>query len=75
MENEIDLFPDDFIQLHSHFKSFEDLLTHGNFILTSAEVTQTDEFNEFIKANTDFPNFTEMYREAGNYYLRNIFSK
>lgn len=75
MENEIDLFPDDFIQLHSHFRSFTDLLAHGNFILTSVKVTQTNEFNEFIKANTDFPNFTEMYREAGNYYLKNMFSK
>lgn len=58
---------DDFVSSHSQFASMNNLLEAGNF--ESIEKADDDEFDAFIKENTDFASWEEFQSTLANEYI------
>ena len=58
-----DILNDDFIQTHTKFRSYQDIINQSGLELnetTAEELYLNEELNNFIKANTKFKTFEEM---------------
>ena len=69
----VDLMNPAFISTHSKFTDFDDLLAASGFKVDSAEdfaAIPDDEWDVYIKANTDFENWLEMQKAAGAEYMK-----
>ncbi|EGT3685956.1 TPA: hypothetical protein SHW33_002081 [Clostridioides difficile] len=62
-----------FMNQHTNFDSFDELLTFGGYIVNSEEdflAIPDNEFDSFIVENTDFPNWQTMLDTAYSKYLK-----
>ncbi|MCJ0225778.1 hypothetical protein JY758_19685 [Clostridioides difficile] len=62
-----------FMNQHTNFDSFDELLTFGGYIVNSEEdflAIPDNEFDSFIFENTDFPNWQTMLDTAYSKYLK-----
>ena len=69
----VDLMNPAFISTHSKFTDFDALLAASGFKVDSAEdfaAIPDDEWDDYIKSNTDFENWLEMQKTAGAEYMR-----
>lgn len=67
-----ELFNPDFLLKHSSFSSFNELADKSPFTINSDkdfEAIPDDEWDKFIKENTDFHNWEEMFSEATDEWL------
>jgi len=58
-----DLLPDDFIRKNTNFQTRSAFLEASG--IKGQEDMSTDAFNDFVAANTRFPNWQEMFKAAG----------
>jgi len=66
------LFNDNFMKEHSKFNSFQELLDNSKFKPTTKEeflAIPDDEWDVYIKENTNFESWKEMYQNAGQAYM------
>ena len=66
------LFNANFMTTHTNFKSFDELLNAGGFIVNSQEdfkAIPDDIFDEHIKKFTEFNSWQEMMQVAGQAYV------
>jgi hypothetical protein len=63
-----ELFTEPFMKKHSKFSDFEDLVKFGGYSTDADEFKKisNDEFDKFIKANTDFDSWKGMQQSAAN---------
>lgn len=69
-----ELLTDDFIRKNTSFTNVDDLFSKSGYKVESKEDFEAipeDEFNEFIKNNTDFNNWKEMLEVALKVYVSN----
>lgn len=71
-----ELFNSDFMDKHTKFQSFEELLKGGGFVVNSPEdfaAISDDEFDKHISKTTDFDSWGDMQsRAAEEYYVRKM---
>ena len=72
----VELFDKSFMNEHTNFSSFEELLESGNFIVNSPEDFEAipdKEFDVHINTTTKFSSWEEMYSEAAaDWALKNL---
>lgn len=72
-----ELFPASFMQKHSAFESFDELLEAGGFVVNSPEDFEAipdDEFDRHIARVTDFDDWESMMEQASaDYVERQLF--
>lgn len=69
----VDLMHPDFVSSHSAFPDLSTLFAASGFKIDSTDdfaAIPDDEWNAFIKANTDFDSWLEMQRTAGTEYMK-----
>lgn len=69
----VDLMNPAFISTHSKYTDFDALLAASGFKVDRTEdfsAIPDDEWDVYIKANTDFENWLEMQKTAGAEYMR-----
>jgi hypothetical protein len=68
------LFPSNFLIIHSKFSTLDELFSSSGFLISSNEDLENifknemekKKFDQFIKNNTDFNNWEEMFKAANN---------
>lgn len=66
-----ELFTSAFMRKHSKFSDFEDLVKSGGYSADADEFKKIpdNEFDKFIKANTDFDSWKDMQQAAANEWM------
>lgn len=66
-----ELFNESFMRNHSKFSDFEELVKFGGYSTDAEEFKKIpdDEFDKFIKANTDFDSWKDMQQAAANEWM------
>lgn len=66
-----ELFTESFMRNHSKFSDFEELVKFGGYSTDADEFKKIpdDEFDKFIKANTDFNSWEDMQQDAANEWM------
>jgi hypothetical protein len=64
-----DLFNDQFMSAHTKFPTW-DSLCEAYGVKNAEEDCKTDEFSDFVKANSDFDSFEEMSQAAGAEWIQ-----
>ena len=69
-----ELFNESFMSQYTSFNSWDEFIEKGNF---NKDISQNSlvKFNEFIANNTQFSNWIEFQKAAGEYYLHSLVSK
>lgn len=71
-----EILNEDFLCEHTTFKDFDDIFESSGIKITTErtleELCLNDELNEFIKAETKFEDFRDMFKSALNEYLSKI---
>jgi hypothetical protein len=68
------LFPDEFISAHTNFPTLEGFLTSSEFDISSQEAFEAvpdDEWDEFVKSESDFSSWQEMMEAAVALWVSN----
>lgn len=66
------IFNEGFIQSHTQFSSIDDLFEKAGFKVESREdfdAIPQEEIDLFVKNNTNFENFNDMYKSAAKAYV------
>jgi hypothetical protein len=66
-----DLLTESFMQNHSEFSSFNELMDSGGYSMDADEFEKIpdDEFDQFIKSKTDFDSWEDMQKTATHEYI------
>jgi hypothetical protein len=64
-----ELMPDSFIKAYTEYETLQAMFDAGG--VESADYLQTDEWNEFVAAHTQFTDWSDMLKKAGALRLKN----
>ncbi|QIB70681.1 hypothetical protein Ami103574_04295 [Aminipila butyrica] len=73
-----EIFTPSFMKRYTNFSNFDELLEAGDFVINSQEDFENipdNEFDEHIRATTQFSSWQKMLDKASDLYAQKAFSK